>query len=344
MRSLATIQTILDINPIDGADAIEVATINGWKVVIKKGDFSVGEKVVYLEIDSWVPTGLAPFLSKGNEPREYEGIKGERLRTVKLRGQISQGLILPLSVIPSSYGFSFHAADGEDVTDILGVKKWEAPIPAQLAGVTRGNFPSFLQKTDEERIQNLQNLLPGLVGVTFNLHEKLDGSSMTVYHNNGDFGVCSRNLDLKDSDGNSFWQMAKSLNLPEKMPAHGNICIQGELIGSGIQKNPYGLSNHDFYVFNVFNIDSGKYLNYGDARWIVEQMGLKWVPFVQDYTITESDTVDILLALAEGKSALNPKAEREGLVWRPYEEQEVRGLGRLSFKTISNKFLLKGGD
>lgn len=342
MRKLATIQKILAIDPIEGADAIEVATVNGWKVVVKKGEFVVGEEIVYFEIDSWIPHNLAPFLSKGNEPREYEGIKGERLRTVRLRGQISQGLILPLNILPHSCVFS--AFVGDDVSDVLGVVKWEAPIPAQLAGVTRGNFPSFLQKTDEERIQNLVGLLPEFVGITFGLHEKLDGSSMTVYHNNGDFGVCSRNLDLKDSEGNSFWQMAKSLNLPEKMPAHGNICIQGELIGSGIQKNPYGLNNHDFYVFNVFDIDSGKYLNYGDARWIVEQMGLKWVPFVQDYTITESDTVGTLLALAEGKSVLNPKAEREGLVWRPYEEQEVRGLGRLSFKTISNKFLLKGGD
>lgn len=342
MRQLATIQTIASIDEIPGADAIEVASVKGWKVVVKKGEFSVGDKVVYLEIDSWVPNPIAPFLSKG-EPREYEGIKGERLRTVKLRGQISQGLVLPLSIVPQSYGLDFSRPDGEDLSELLNINKWEAPIADNLRGQIAGNFPGFLRKTDEERIQNLTNLLPNLLGITFNLHEKLDGSSCTVYRDNeGEFGVCSRNLAIKESDDNSFWRVAKKYDLPNKLPV--NICVQGELVGPGVQKNKYGLKELDLYIFNVFDIHTGSYLDFEKAKELADELGLKWVPFVQDYTISDTTTVDELLLLAEGKSVLNTNTEREGLVWRPYQEQEMRGLGRLSFKTISNKFLLKNDD
>jgi RNA ligase (TIGR02306 family) len=152
MRKLATIRVIDALNPIEGADAIECATIGGWKVVVKKGEFNVGDRAVYCEIDSWIPTELAPFLSKGKEPREFEGIKGERLRTVKLRGQLSQGLLLNLdSAIPQTNSF----ADGDDVSELLNIVKWEMPMNAQLAGMAKGNFPSQIPKTDQERVQNL---------------------------------------------------------------------------------------------------------------------------------------------------------------------------------------------
>lgn len=126
-RKLATIRKIAAIEPIEGADAIEVAVVDGWKVVVKKGEFQVGSLAVYLEIDSWVPTELAPFLSKGKEPREYEGIKGERLRTVKLRGQLSQGLLLPLQTVYELPSTTNCDVLGDDVTEALGILKWERP-------------------------------------------------------------------------------------------------------------------------------------------------------------------------------------------------------------------------
>jgi len=341
MRKLATVQTITAIDPIEGADAIEVASIQGWKVVVKKGEHNVGDKVVYLEIDSWVPNCIAPFLSK-NTPRVYEGVPGERLKTIRLRGQISQGLVLPLSVVPQSYGLAFSANDGEDLTELLNIKKWEAQIPANLAGVSRGSFPCFLHKTDEERIQNIADLLPSMIGITFAVHEKLDGSSMTVYNNGGDFGVCSRNLNLKETDENSFWQIARKYNLREVLPE--GYCIQGELIGPGVQKNRYGLCELDLYVFNVYDIVGAKYLDDADAKAFARGIGLKWVPHVWNRTITETTTVDELLEFAEGKSLIGNQVEREGVVYRPLKEMEMRKLGRLSFKTISNKFLLGGGD
>src|SRR5690606_14324398 len=140
--------------------------------------------VVYCEPDSWVPHDLAPFLSKGKEPKEYDGVKGERLRTVKLRGQLSQGLILPLSVIPpNSNTSSGELKDGDDVSAILGVVKYEPPVPAQLAGLIKGNFPSFIPKTDQERVQNIGNLLAEYQEHSWEVTEKIDGSSMTVYIN-----------------------------------------------------------------------------------------------------------------------------------------------------------------
>jgi len=180
MRKLATIRKIDALNPIEGADAIECATIGGWKVVVKKGEYQVGEAAVYCEIDSWIPHTLAPFLSKGKEPREFEGVKGERLKTIKLRGQLSQGLLMPLAEVTKSFAEADfeHVGDceGMDVTDVLGVVKWEKPINAQLAGVCRGNFPSLIPKTDQERAQSLKKEITGANGMVFEVTEKLEGS------------------------------------------------------------------------------------------------------------------------------------------------------------------------
>jgi len=149
---MASIRRIDSIGPIPGADAIECARVGGWDVVVKRGEFAVGDLAVYCEIDSWIPNDLAPFLSKGSEPREYNGVRGERLRTVRLRGQVSQGLLLSRYIVLDRVG-EIH--EGQDITELLGIQKWEAPVPASLAGEVRGMFPGYIRKTDQERIQNL---------------------------------------------------------------------------------------------------------------------------------------------------------------------------------------------
>ncbi len=340
-RRLARATTILDIAPIEGADAIECATVEGWKVVVKKGDFKVGDLVVYLEIDAWVPHELAPYLSKGKEPAVYEGIPGARLRTVRLRGQISQGLILPLDVLPENV----EAFDGLDLTEIMGIMKWEAAIPAQLAGRIKGSFPSFLKKTDSERIQGLKWLYREFPDLEFVGHEKLDGSSCTIYYNNGIFGVCSRNLDLVEEEGNSFWKIARMFDLETHMVDMGrNISVQLELIGEGIQKNRYGVKGLSCGVFDVFDIDRGCYLDVDDAKDVAAELGIPmWCPYVITLKLSETPLEELLL-IAEGKSARNPKVEREGIVFRPRTETWHPKMGRVAFKVISNKFLLNGGD
>ena len=341
MRKLATIRKIDLIRPIPDADAIECAVVGGWTVVIKKGDFKAGDLATYVEIDSWIPTELAPFLSKGKEPREYNGVRGERLRSVKLRGQLSQGLLLDRFVALDKVG-EIH--EGMDVSDILGIVKYEPPVPACLAGQARGLFPSFVPKTDQERIQNLTTEHAEWVtaGLTWELTEKLDGSSMTVYVNEQDQGVCSRNLNLYDTEGNTLWQVAhRDQIITALQDSQRNLAIQGELIGEGIQGNPYKIKGQSFYVFDIYEIDKGSYMTPTQRRDFCEFHELLHVPVIAFgahlYDTLGMATIDSLLEFAEGKSELNPQTDREGLVFKCNEKQE-------SFKTIANSYLLKHGD
>ena len=364
-RKLASIRRIADIQPIDGADAIEVATIDGWKVVVKKGEFTIGDLALYIEIDSWVPNELAPFLSKGSEPREYNGVKGERLRTVKLRGQVSQGLLLSQSsfYVGILEYLGSEPVEGEDLTEFLGIQKWEAPIPAQLQGQAAGMFPtSLIPKTDQERIQNcfgdiqrkarrnttekVWNATLGIVEEfaavhpadfqepTYEVTMKLDGSSCTIFRWEGELRVCSRNLELKINDenkDNTFVAMA--LKIGDKIP--DGIAVQGEVMGPGIQGNREGFTEHEFFVFDVFNISTHLYASPIVRRDVCNTLSLKHVPVLgTDWTAPQS--VEEGLALAEGPS-INHKI-REGLVWKCNEDPSF------SFKTISNAFLLKGGE
>ena len=342
MRKLATIRKIDALTPIEGADAIEAATIGGWKVVVKKGEFTVGDMAVYCEIDSWIPTELAPFLSKGKEPRVYEGIRGERLRTVKLRGQLSQGLLLPLE--PTCANIKSELFDGLDVSFPLNIVKWEMPINAQLAGMARGNFPSQIPKTDQERAQNLKHEIAQAIadGLQFEITEKLEGSSMTVYLINGEFGVCSRNLDLKEEGGTTFWEVARRDNIEAKMravPTGGDFAIQGELIGPGIQGNIYKLSKPEFRVFDVYNISGGFYMNPDGRQELIKNMGLLHVP-VMAYTADLYDTlglknVEDIIKFADAQSVMGDITGpwREGIVFKQVD-------GGMTFKAISNKYLL----
>jgi RNA ligase (TIGR02306 family) len=341
MRKLASIRRIDELKPIDGADAIECAVIGGWSVVVKKGEFTVGELAIYFEIDSWIPVELAPFLSKGKEPRVFEGVAGERLKTIKLRGQLSQGLLLPYGILP----FDSHGVlgEGDDVTELLNIKKWEKPMNAQLAGLCKGNFPTLIPKTDQERAQNLvkEIVAANERNVKFEITEKLEGSSMTVYRIHGEFGVCSRNMDLKETEGNAFWQVAREDAINEKMIAvdeHWDFAIQGELIGPGIQGNIYKLSKPEFRVFDVYNIQSGCYLDPLARRELIERMGLKHVPVLaaqaELYDTLGITDMPQLLKFAEGTSVMGDiNTEREGLVFK-----EVNG--GFTFKVISNKYLL----
>ena len=336
-RAMATIRKIDAINPIEGADAIEVATVGGWKVVVKKNEFKVNSLAVYLEIDSWVPNELAPFLTRGTEPREYNGVKGERLRTVKLRGQISQGLLLPLE--PTCKNIESLLFEDLDVSIPLNVQKWERPIPAQLAGQVRGNFPTLVPKTDQERIQNLSKQFDKFMEDTWSVTEKLDGSSCTFYLDDEDqFHVCSRNLDLKEDENNSFWKTAKKYDIEGIMRRNSmqGMAIQGEMIGEGIQGNQYKVVL-DFYVYDMYNTRTGQYILPSQLEAACDRLGLKHVPILAKGITLFGSSIQSILSEAEGKSQLNG-SEREGLVFKSDTIHDR------SFKAISNKWLLKTGE
>jgi RNA ligase (TIGR02306 family) len=338
-RKMATIRRIDEIRPIEGADAIEAAVVGGWVVVIKKGEFKAGDLAVYLEIDAWVPHAIAPFLSKGQEPREFNGVKGERLHTVKLRGQVSQGLLLPIeTAFPGSDRRFWWSQVNVDISERLGIQKWEAPIPAQLAGDVEGNFPTVVPKTDQERIQNLTEELKtwqSNSAFTWEVTEKLDGSSMTVFVHGDREGVCSRNWALKETAGNTLWAVARREQLIEKVRQTGrNLALQGELIGEGIQGNAYNVKGQDFRLFDIYDIDRGEYLGPLERRVFAETHGIKHVPVIATEMVIE-EWVTGLLTMADSVSTLNPKTNREGLVFK------CNTFGGPSFKAISNRWLIK---
>jgi RNA ligase (TIGR02306 family) len=260
--------------------------------------------------------------------------EGFRLRTIKLRGQVSQGLIISINEL-LKYGVSADDVyEGLDVSGMLGIIKYEPPILAELAGKVKGLFPSFIPKTDEERVQNLSSEYVSWKDQTFYVTEKLDGSSATYYIKDGEFGVCSRNLELLETEGNTFWKVARDLDLENKMKSVGiNFSIQGELIGEGIQGNPYKIKGQTVKFFNLYDIDIKDYYNLEYFEKIIkEEMSLDTVPIL-DRNFKLPENVEEILKYADAISVLNPTFDREGVVIRSHDR-------KISFKVISNKFLL----
>jgi RNA ligase (TIGR02306 family) len=333
MRKLASIKIIDNIKPIEGADLIELVSVGGWNVVVAKDvGHKVGDWVVYCEIDSFLPIREEFEFLRKSSYKKMGNQEGFRLKTIKLRGVLSQGLILSFHILP--FGDTFH--QGQDVSDILGIVKYEPPVPAELAGKVKGLFPSFIPKTDEERCQNLTSEYQQWKiqsNHKFYVTEKLDGSSATFYIKNGEFGVCSRNLELLETEGNTFWKVARQLELEQKMASLGrNISFQGELIGEGIQGNPYGIKGQTVLFFNIFDINQYSRVDMKEFVSIMERLDLSYVPFLE-MNFLLPNTIEEMLEYAEDKSVLNLKTEREGVVVRSYDMT-------ISFKAISNKFLL----
>ena len=339
MRKLASIQTIREIVPIEGADRIELARINGWQSVVPKGMHTVGERVVYCEIDCWIPHSLAPHLSKGSEPKVYDGINGNRLRTVTLKGVLSQGLVLPASVLFDRHVSISCLNDDEDVSSILGIVKYDPPVPAHLQGQIKSTFPSHTPKTDQQRVQTLGKQIEDYhtEELTFEITEKLEGSSMTVCVNSGEIDVCSRTMSLKDDGQNTFWKVANQYNLIEKLQSlNRNLSFQFELCGEGIQKNIYKIKGHKCFLYDIYDIDRGRYLLPEERVLIANELQINHVPVIGYITFSSCNVhnIDKILSIAEGKSVLNTSHEREGIVFKCMTEN-------ISFKAISNKYLLQ---
>jgi len=327
MRKLASIRKISAIKPIQDAEFIELAMVDGWQLVIKKGEFKVGELCIYCEIDSFLPIDEKYEFLRKSSYKKMGDLEGFRLKTIKLRGEISQGLLLPLSLLAQDIDF----VEGQDVSEFLGIIKYEPPIPASLAGIAKGIFPGFIPKTDEERIQNLTNLYEEYKKHTFYVTEKLDGSSTTFYWNDGEFGVCSRNLELLETEDNTFWKVANELKLKEKLKnLQKNLALQAELIGEGIQGNPYRIKGQTVKFFNIYQISEKRYLNIEEFQHYLQLLDLESVPIL-DVEFKLPEHIEDLLNFADGFSSLY-QVHREGLV--------IRSLDRkISFKVISNQFL-----
>lgn len=336
MRKLASLQKIKHVRPIEGADNIESVGVLGWECVSKKGEFREGDLCVYFEIDSLLPEEERyEFLRKSSYRPD---INKFRLKTVRLKGQISQGLALPISLFP-------EAADAEvggDLTDALKVEKWEPPIPAQIVGDAR-SFSWPIPKTDEPRVQqdDEMHFLECLSGRAYYISLKLDGTSCTfiVDPRDGEYHVCGRNYSYKRVPGHSFWQISDRYSIEERLrAADGKYALQGEVVGPGIQKNRMGLKSVDFYVFNVVDVSTGIKLHIDDAVSFANNIGVKFVPIIErgeSFGYSQGD----LLEIAKGKYIDHFIGAKE---WEDREGVVVRSLcGLVSFKAINNEFLLK---
>lgn len=329
-------QVVKHVRPIEGADNIEVVGILGWECVAKKGDFQEGDTCVYFEIDSLLP----------EEPR-YEFLRMSsfkpdlgkfRLRTVRLRKQLSQGLALPLSIFPEIVNFPV----GSDLTEILNIEKYEPPAPVNMAGSTR-TFSWPLSKTDEVRIQQDEELLEHLKGKPYYISLKLDGTSCTfvIDPNDGEYHVCGRNYSYVRSEGHSLWEVSDRYGIERALRSlGGHLALQGEIVGPRIQNNKMGLEFVDFYAFNVVDLRSRKRLPLDDALSACGIIGINFVPILERGDSFSYDAKQ-LLDKARGKYRHNfPLAkvdqEREGIVVRNIDSS-------ISFKAISNDFLLREG-
>lgn len=338
-RKLASIQLIKDVSPIPGADKIELAHVLGWQVIVEKG-FKPGDKVVYCEIDSVLSDDAEHY-------PEFQFLKSKkfRVKTIRLKGHISQGICFPVSIMQGKRHHNME--EGEDVTETLGIKQWVPKIPACLMGIQKGPFPNFIPKTDETRVQLLQQVLDRHKGTLCYVTEKLDGSSVTYYVKDGVFGVCSRNIELLESEGNAFWKWARENELEKRLRSIGqNVAIQGELFGQGIQGNPLELPERHVRFFNWFWIDEYRYADYEEAVFNFAALGLEVVPYLFHHKL--SSDIDELVKLSVDKSILNSKVWREGIVVRPLKETQdfqMSNIGmsnsRLTFKVVNPEYLVE---
>lgn len=357
MRNLATIQKVINITPIEGADRIESVRVLGWSVICKKGDFKIGDLVIYIECDSIVPD--IPIF-------EFMKERKFRVRTVKMKSTISQGLCMRID------DFKIKSPrESMDVTDILNIKKYdpEGEKEARLLeqqneikfkrlnrfmkrykwyrvlklGKRKTSFPKFIKKTDEERIQRMPWVLNDEKETDFIITEKLDGTSLTVFLIKNPykwmfwkptlFGVCSRNIHLVRPDNSVYWRIAKKYDMENKLKSvfkGKDIIIQGEIVGAGVQDNKYGFNDIYLYVFNV--IFDGKRINNSEMVSFCTNNELKTVPTLEN-TFKLPNSLDEFISFSNGQSSIS-KNLREGIVCRNYDKN-------ISFKVISPDFLLK---
>ena len=346
MRHLASIQRISSISPIDGADRIELAHILGWQCVAKKNEFKEGDLAVYFEIDSFLP--IKPefeFLrssSYKNNPLLGEGF---RLKTIQLKGHLSQGLLLPLSILPDNIRDT--AKEGDDVTEILGIRKYEIPEMATGNGVCIGDLPHFIFKTDETRIQSKPGLLDEFKGIPYYISTKMDGSSFSLaLDSNNNPRVCSHNYELKADESCLFYKYAKRyLNLMKSWKEKNHLdtlVLQGEFCGPKIQGNKIKLLNPEWFVFNIYEDGIlGGYSNLLDSQSFI---GHKIVPIEElgDDISTLYKDIPSLLNRSIGNYS-NIDSPKEGIVIRPQTPIKSQLLNNhyLSMKVINNQFLVK---
>jgi hypothetical protein len=398
MRELVSIKKITDLQPIPEADRIETATIDGgWKVVVKKQEFEIGDKCLYFEIDSILPTGDPRFSFLDKDAKNFEWGRGARLRTIKLKNQVSQGLVLPIKP------FQYEIDSGKSLSEIIGVRKWEDTdtipeeddhvskknqgkflksigyiLPKSLRGhyfgwinrtfyqKSKGSFPSFLSKSDQNRVQNNSFIFNDeeKMNCVFEVTVKSDGSSMTVYSYGKELGVCSRNMcvwkqtkkgtiktfidrvfgfkSAELRDDSNFTRVAKETNIISAISKmKKNIGVQGELVGPKVNGNRAFLKNFEYHIYDIYDIDNKRYFGVNERKELIKELRANGytggtvhevaISSLKDLGLT---SVDACLKYAEGIRVPGNEHIVEGVVFKSLD-------GQFSFKAVSNEYLLK---
>lgn len=321
-ENLATIQRVRNVHPCPNSDNLDIVQVLGWQVVTKRNEFPEGSLCVYIAIDTILPDTNPEF--------EFLRNKNFRIKPIRLRGEESAGICFPLSILdkmpdgynPAEYVPSSQVvAEGEDVTHILGIKHYEKPIPAELAGQAHGTIPGFLIVTDEKNLRTYPDALPELWGRPYYITRKDDGCSGTFFVRDGVFGVCSRRIHLKESETNGFWRMARKYDIENVIKAafpNTDIAIQGEVVGPGIQENHLGLTELELHVFNLFSIESRSYMTYDKLVQFCSDQRLTMVTIIEDSSAFGHNIEGLVKFAAEQKYPNGYPAE--GIVIRPKED------------------------
>ena len=343
-RKLASIQRIWKIEPIEGADRIELAYVLGWKCVVNKGQFQPMDLAVYYEIDSFLPIRPEYEFMRASSYKKNDIVgEGFRIRTQKFRGQLSQGLLLPVSLFPE---IPSDVEIDTDVTEILGVKKWEIEERATTGGTIVGTLPRDIPYTDETRIQANPELLHEFAGLEYYISTKMDGSSHSIGIDENGFHVTGHNYEYKDDGSSAFYNLVNDRGFKEKLEAFTaktgltTLTVQGELCAPGIQNNRLKLTKPEWYVFTIR--ENGKRVGLNRMLSICKELGFTSVPIEEvDVDLpTKYPTVEDLLQRADGNYASGGK--KEGIVIRPTEPIFSASIdAELSMKVVSNKYLLK---
>jgi RNA ligase (TIGR02306 family) len=330
MNNLATIQKVTNVRHHPNADALDLVQVLGWQVVVKRDEYKENDLCVYVVIDTILPeTPTFEFLRN----------KNFRIKPIRLRGEESAGIVFPTSIVPgysgptaSGTGFFFNRKDengcenhrihevGDDISELLNIKHYEKPVPPELAGQAFGSMPGFLIITDEDNLRTYPDSVPELFGRPYYITRKEDGSSGTFFVKGGEFGVCSRRIHLKDTEGNGFWRMARKYNIENALKTafpNLDVAIQGEVVGPGIQKNQLGLKEMELRLFNIFDIGGRAYFDYDKVVNFTTTFNIPMVPTICEGTAFGYNLEELIKLASEQKYGTGGPAE--GIVIRPKE-------------------------
>lgn len=344
MRKLASVQKIWNIEPINGADRIELASVMGWRCVVPKGMYSVGDNVVYFEIDSFLPVRPEfEFLRKSSYKNSEILGEGFRIRTQKMRGALSQGLVMKMSDL----GISEDTPLKTNLTELLNVREWEIPEKATDSGTIIGQLPNGVPKTNETRIQSEPGLLDEFSGIGYYITTKMDGSSHSIeIDEDGNFRVTGHNYEYKDDGKSSFYTLLKKNDTEIKLRNYIKsrhidvlpISIQGEFCAPGIQGNHLKLNKPEWYIFTVNY--GGKRMSFEEVVAVAEAVGFPTVPLEETGVDLPSKYKDVDALLQRARGDYPNGGKKEGIVIRPTVPVFSKTLSTwLSMKVINNEYI-----